>query len=280
MMTFYYWISMLFGSGVVAVLLIRQQKMLRERRIIERQQNSSDNKVLVRIDYVALIVKNNRLLTVLDGLDKRLDLKLRIFAGAVLFLLALKMVGVLPLSSRAMGMTSLLVMVAIIVLPVLFIKPLIHSKVKQMMDSLPYFIDLVAVCVQSGMTVESSLKYIGERFSHLDENLSSLILQVVKRAEVSGLEEALHELYRSMNMTEIRMFTSTLQQSVHYGTSLYENLMELSKDIRELQLLITEENIGKLSARMSVPLILFIMLPITVLIVAPGILRIMKNGLF
>ena len=124
------------------------------------------------------------------------------------------------------------------------------------------------------------MKYIGERFGHLDANLSNLILLVVKKAEVSGLEESLNELYRSIDLTEMRMFTATLQQSVHYGTSLYENLMELSKDIRELQLLVTEEKIGSLSAKMSVPLILFIMFPITILIAAPGILRILKNGFF
>ncbi|MDN6450023.1 MAG: type II secretion system F family protein, partial [Enterobacterales bacterium] len=142
------------------------------------------------------------------------------------------------------------------------------------------FVDLIAVCVQAGMTVESSVKFIAERSDDLDKNLADLMSHLVRRAEVSGLEEGLMDLYRSMDMTEMRMFCATLQQSVHYGTSLYENLMELSKDIRDMQLLSSEEKIGKLSAKMSVPLILFIMFPITILIAAPGILRIMQNAHF
>jgi tight adherence protein C len=38
-----------------------------------------------------------------------------------------------------------------------------------------------------------------------------------------------------------------------------------------------EEKIGKLAAKMSIPLILFIMMPIVILITAPGIMRVMAN---
>ncbi|HDR1493492.1 TPA: type II secretion system F family protein, partial [Pasteurella multocida] len=48
-------------------------------------------------------------------------------------------------------------------------------------------------------------------------------------------------------------------------------------DIREIQLLIIEEKLGTLSAKMSIPLILFIMFPIIILILAPGIMRVFPN---
>ncbi|MDN6633850.1 MAG: type II secretion system F family protein, partial [Enterobacterales bacterium] len=179
-----------------------------------------------------------------------------------------------------LAMIMLFVFMIVLVLPAMMLKPAINTRIKLMMDALPYFVDLIAVCVQAGMTVESSVKFIAERSDDLDKNLADLMSHLVRRAEVSGLEEGLMDLYRSMDMTEMRMFCATLQQSVHYGTSLYENLMELSKDIRDMQLLSSEEKIGKLSAKMSVPLILFIMFPITILIAAPGILRIMQNAHF
>lgn len=279
-MTLLYWMVLFSGLGITLVLLIRRQRISHQKNIIEKISNEPRNKVLARIDYVNMIVKNSRWLTFLDNLEKQIAIKLRIFIVMASILFVANHVGLISVSIQGLAMNLLLIFIAIVVMPALILKPAINSRVKIMMDSLPYFIDLIAVCVQSGMTVESALKYIAERFDNLDVNLSCLIDKVIIRAEVSGLEEALHELYRSMNITEMRMFCSTLQQSVHYGTSLYENLMELSKDIRELQLLDTEEKVGKLSAQMSIPLILFIMFPITILIAAPGILRIMQNGLF
>ncbi|MEC8483612.1 MAG: type II secretion system F family protein, partial [Pseudomonadota bacterium] len=47
----------------------------------------------------------------------------------------------------------------------------------------------------------------------------------------------------------------------------------LSSEIRAVQMLSIEEKIGKLAAKMSVPLILFIMFPIVILIAAPGVMR-------
>ncbi|MFS7242158.1 type II secretion system F family protein [Serratia proteamaculans] len=279
MMDWIYSFIFIFGVYLIAVTLIQQQKVMRQKKIIEHTTDETGKKMMAKIDYRALIIHNDRWLRFLDNLDKKLEIKLRICFCMGLLMLALKLVGIFPVSMRALAMLLLLVFVLIIIVPGLLLKPAITTRIKRMLDALPYFIDLIAVCVQSGMTVESALKYIGERFDDMDCNLASLIKLVVKKAEVSGLEDSLAELYRSMDMTEMRMFCATLQQSVHYGTSLYENLMELSKDIRELQLLITEEKIGKLSAKMSVPLILFIMFPITVLIAAPGILRIMKHAM-
>jgi tight adherence protein C len=69
----------------------------------------------------------------------------------------------------------------------------------------------------------------------------------------------------------------TLKQSLQYGSSIYGVLTTLAGDIRDVQMLTLEEKIGKLAAKMSVPLILFIMIPIVILIAAPGILRMMSN---
>lgn len=232
------------------------------------------------IDYRALIISNSPWLTFLNELEKSLPLKARICGAIGGVLLVLTVIGVLSISMKALAMIMLFVFMIVLVLPAMMLNPAINTRIKLMMDALPYFVDLIAVCVQAGMTVESSVKFIAERSDDLDKNLADLMSHLVRRAEVSGLEEGLMDLYRSMDMTEMRMFCATLQQSVHYGTSLYENLMELSKDIRDMQLLSSEEKIGKLSAKMSVPLILFIMFPITILIAAPGILRIMQNAHF
>ncbi|WP_279204687.1 type II secretion system F family protein [Obesumbacterium proteus] len=279
-MTILYLVMLLLGVLLVLVAIRQQQHWKKQRDIIEPKKEGKQQNQFSTIDYRALIISNSPWLTFLNELEKSLPLKARICGAIGGVLLVLTVIGVLSISMKALAMIMLFVFMIVLVLPAMLLNPAINTRIKLMMDALPYFVDLIAVCVQAGMTVESSVKFIAERSDDLDKNLADLMSHLVRRAEVSGLEEGLMDLYRSMDMTEMRMFCATLQQSVHYGTSLYENLMELSKDIRDMQLLSSEEKIGKLSAKMSVPLILFIMFPITILIAAPGILRIMQNANF
>ncbi|AWV44638.1 secretion system protein [Hafnia alvei] len=279
-MTMLYLTMLLLGILLVLMAIRQQQHWKKQRDIIETKKEGKQQNQFSTIDYRALIISNSPWLTFLNELEKSLPLKARICGAIGGVLLVLTVIGVLSISMKALAMIMLFVFMIVLVLPAMMLNPAINTRIKLMMDALPYFVDLIAVCVQAGMTVESSVKFIAERSDDLDKNLADLMSHLVRRAEVSGLEEGLMDLYRSMDMTEMRMFCATLQQSVHYGTSLYENLMELSKDIRDMQLLSSEEKIGKLSAKMSVPLILFIMFPITILIAAPGILRIMQNAHF
>lgn len=279
-MNIIYFLLLVLGAYALLLGVSQQQSVARQKKLLAPLTAESGEKTLAAIDYAELIVNNSRWLSLLDKYDKRLRLKMQAFGILALALVALNALGVTAFSRSGLGMLLLVIMITLIVLPGQLLKPAINNRVKGMMDALPYLIDLVAVCVQAGMTAESALKFVSEHFNHLDANLADLMKLLVKRAEINGMESALSELYHSMEMTEIRMFTATLQQSVHYGTSLYEHLIELAQDIRELQLLVTEEKVGSLSAKMSVPLIIFIMFPITILIVAPGILRIAKNGMF
>ncbi|MDN6114630.1 MAG: type II secretion system F family protein [Enterobacterales bacterium] len=279
-MTMLYLTMLLLGILLVLMAIRQQQHWKKQRDIIEPKKEGKQQNQFSTIDYRALIISNSPWLTFFNELEKSLPLKARICGAIGGVLLVLTVIGVLSISMKALAMIMLFVFMIVLVLPAMMLNPAINTRIKLMMDALPYFVDLIAVCVQAGMTVESSVKFIAERSDDLDKNLADLMSHLVRRAEVSGLEEGLMDLYRSMDMTEMRMFCATLQQSVHYGTSLYENLMELSKDIRDMQLLSSEEKIGKLSAKMSVPLILFIMFPITILIAAPGILRIMQNAHF
>lgn len=279
-MEFFFWNVFLLGACICVFLLNRNFHRNKKRKIIDAQEEAYGKSTAGLFDYKTVIIENNEVLRFLQKIETSITLKLKICLGVGGILLLCKFLTFITIDMKGLAMFMLLIFVIVIVLPAMIMKPMITTRIKEMLDALPYFIDLIAVCIQSGMTVESAIRFIAQHADELDSNLATLMKYLIKRAEVSGLEEGLLDLYRSMDMTEMRMFCSTLQQSVHYGTSLYDNLMELSKDIRELQLLDSEEKIGKLSAKMSVPLILFIMFPITVLIAAPGILRILKNALF
>lgn len=151
----------------------------------------------------------------------------------------------------------------------LLIKSIIFRKTRLLLSSFPFFIDITAACVQAGMTVENALTYSAENFHKINEDIASLIIQVVRKAEVQGLENAIKTLYQEVSFLEIKMFCTAIQNSIDFGSSIYEHLMKFSTDIREMHLLESEERISKLSVKLTLVLFLFIMIPFILLIVSP-----------
>lgn len=138
---------------------------------------------------------------------------------------------------------------------------------------LPYMLDMMAVCIQTGMTIESSLSYLSNELDDFDKDLCYHIRKTSDSAKVQGLEKALFDLSERLPTHEIRSFTLTLIQNLQYGTSISNVLSDLAEDMRKMHVLAMEEKIGNLSAKMSIPLILLIMFPIVILILAPGVMQ-------
>ena len=166
----------------------------------------------------------------------------------------------------------------VIIVPDMYLQSKIKARVHRISTQMPYLLDLMAVCVQTGMTIEASLSYLAKEMSGFDKDLTQVLTKMNERSRMVGLEKALDEMYIEIPSNEMRSFVMTLTQSMHYGSSIYSVLTTLASDIREVQMLGLEERIGKLAAKMSVPLIVFIMIPIVILIAAPGVMRLMLNA--
>ncbi|BDY04206.1 type II secretion system F family protein [Ferrimonas sp. YFM] len=194
-----------------------------------------------------------------------------------LLFIAMAAIAFSSLSGTHKMMAAALTLVAIIVLPDLYLgmrkKWLIAKTARQ----LPYMLDMMAVCIQTGMTIEAAFRYLGDELQAFDKDLCYQIRKTSDAAAVKGLEKALHDLSERVPTPEIRSFAFTLIQNLQYGTSIAQVLSDLSEDMRRMQVLSVEEKIGKLSAKMSVPLIILIMMPIVILILAPGISQLMLN---
>ncbi|PWI35233.1 biotin synthase [Vibrio albus] len=201
------------------------------------------------------------------------------FLPAKYFLMLLG-VGVIVVLGLKTGMTTLyigalaLVWVVIsIIFPDVYLDMRTKALQRHISNQLPYLLDLMGVCVQTGMTIEAAMSYLSQEMAGFDRDLAYMLKRTNDRAHIVGLEQALEELYKRVPTSEIRSFVMTLNQSLQYGSSIYTVLTTLAVDIREVQMLNLEEQIGSLSAKMSVPLILFIMIPIVILITAPGVMR-------
>ncbi|MBU2910555.1 type II secretion system F family protein [Vibrio splendidus] len=164
-------------------------------------------------------------------------------------------------------------LLAFVIAPDSYVSVRGKANIKHISSRLPFLLDLMNVCVHTGMTIESSLEYLAKELHSVDSNLAHVVRVTVERSRLVGLEKALEEFYELVPTSESQSFVMTMVQSLQFGSSVGPVLSTLATDIRELNMMDLEERIGKMGAKMSIPLIAFIMVPIVVLIAAPGILR-------
>ena len=170
-----------------------------------------------------------------------------------------------------------LTLIGVIVVPDTLLQMRRKMLIFKTSSQLPYLLDMMSVCVQTGMTIEAALVYLGKELAEFDSDLCYQIKRTSDSAKIHGLEKALNDLSDRIPTPPIRSFVLTIIQNLQYGTSVAQVLSDLAEDMRKVQILTVEEKVGKLSAKMSVPLILFIMFPIVILILAPGIMQMTLN---
>lgn len=278
-----YTLLAIFGIIILFTALSARKKFLHSREVIlgERPKDTDEDednkgKTKQQIELELLLINNNPILKALGIIDKNIKVKLLIMVAlcGAYYLYSLNDSN--PDSSSLL-ISFLTILVVTIIIPGFLINSILKSKIKKIMNDLAGFIDLVAVNVQTGISIEAALKQVATDFKTLNPDLTYVMLRIIRKSEITGMSQALQDLSISLPTTEIRMFCTVMQQSLNFGSSIYHQLIQLSSDIRELQLLTIEEKLGTLAAKMSIPLILFIMFPIIILILAPGVMRVFPH---
>ncbi|PDT76900.1 type II secretion system F family protein [Bradyrhizobium sp. C9] len=140
---------------------------------------------------------------------------------------------------------------------------LILSVLKRRFDSAirlgtPDTIDLLVVCSEAGMGLESAL----ERVAHEMRETNPAITQVLH-----GLLDDLRILPNRADAFEklattsegLRRFGTMVSQSLQYGTPLSQALRSIAVDLRRERITKLEERAHKLGAKLTVPMVLFLL---------------------
>ncbi|QIQ21316.1 type II secretion system F family protein [Zophobihabitans entericus] len=170
----------------------------------------------------------------------------------------------------------LVTIIFVIIIPGKISASILNKRIRRLSNDVPMLIDMLAVMIQSGMTVENALRFVKDKFAPINPDMASVLERACLKMDVSGINSALSLIYEEVPSREIKMLCSTLQQSVNYGNSIYQILLELASEIRELQILETEEKISAASAKMTLPMMLFILFPILVIVLGPVVVKLTR----
>jgi tight adherence protein C len=152
-----------------------------------------------------------------------------------------------------------------------------QKREREYSEGFPDLLDLLVASVEAGLSLDASVTRVTEeldrRYPNLTIHLRMLVLEL--RAGRSR-KEAWGSLADRLGIADARALATMLRQAEDMGTSLGETLGVFSQDMRAKRMLRAEEKALALSAKLTVPLILFIFPCLLGALLLPAGIRLMQ----
>ncbi|WOI53568.1 type II secretion system F family protein [Parvularcula sp. LCG005] len=163
-------------------------------------------------------------------------------------------------------------------LPQLYVTNAIKKRQQKVQLAFPDSLDLMLICVESGMSIEAAMQKVTEEVATTCPELAEEY--GLTTAELSYLQDrkvAYYNLGERTGLEGIKAVTTALIQSEAYGTPLGSSLRVMAAENRELRMQAAEKKAAALPPKLTVPMILFFLPVLFVVILGPGVLTAMKH---
>jgi tight adherence protein C len=162
-------------------------------------------------------------------------------------------------------------------LPAAFLKAKARKRQEVITDSLPDALDLMTVCVEAGLGINSAFVRIAEEF-RLSSPVLSEEFDIVNREMVAGKPriEALRALSDRTGVEDVKSLVAMLIQTERLGTSLAQSLRVHSDSLRLRRRQRAEEAAAKTTIKLVFPLVFLLFPALFIVILGPGVLQILR----
>jgi tight adherence protein C len=144
--------------------------------------------------------------------------------------------------------------------------------------TLPDALDLLVVCVESGLGLDAAMRKVCTEMSdHAKVICEELSLANFQLQMGRPRREVLHDLGVRTGVDDVRSLAAILIQADRFGSSIAQALRVQSDSMRTRRKQIAEEKAAKTAVQLIFPLVLFIFPGIFVVLVGPAAISIMKN---
>ena len=159
--------------------------------------------------------------------------------------------------------------------PELFLRNTIAKRGKELERAYPNTLDLLLICVESGMSIELAVRKVSQEIGV--ESIAMAEEMALLAAELSFLEErrtAFENLGARTGLESIRSLITVLSQSERYGTPLGAALRVLAQESRDQRMTAAEKKAAALPPTLTVPMILFFLPGFFAAILGPAAIQI------
>src|SRR5215510_3682432 len=158
--------------------------------------------------------------------------------------------------------------------PMLFLKNAIGKRQFQIKRAFPDALDLLLICIESGMSVEVAFRKVASEIVAQSVALSEEF--TLTTAELSYLQDrkvAYENLARRTGLEGVKSVCLALQQSERYGTPLGQSLRVMAQENRDMRMTEAEKKAAALPPKLTVPMILFFLPVLFVVILGPTYIK-------
>lgn len=161
--------------------------------------------------------------------------------------------------------------------PNLYVGNIAEKRQQSIMQAFPDALDMMLICVESGMSIEMAFAKVGAEVGTASSELAEELQ--LTTAELSYLQErrmAYENLARRTGHEGVKAVTMALVQAERYGTPLGDALRVMSKENREMRMQAAEKKAAALPAQLTVPMILFFLPVLFLVVLGPAVIKVMR----
>jgi len=162
-------------------------------------------------------------------------------------------------------------------LPNVFIQNLAQKRQVSIKQSFPDALDMLLICVQSGMSIESAFGKVSKEIASQSIELAEeMTLTTAELSYLQDRRQAYENLGKRSGLPGVKAVTTALIQAERYGTPVGTALRTMAKENREIRQSEAERKAAALPPKLTVPMIVFFLPVLFIVILGPAALEYMN----
>ena len=161
-------------------------------------------------------------------------------------------------------------------LPDLFVSTLTARRQTSIMNAFPDALDLLLICVESGMSVEAAFAKVAAEIGSASAELAEeFALTTAELSYLPDRKQAFENLAKRCGHPGVKQVATALNQAERYGTPMGQALRICAQENREMRMAAAEQKAAALPANLTVPMILFFLPCLFIVIMGPAVMKVM-----
>ena len=161
-------------------------------------------------------------------------------------------------------------------LPLVLLKNKISRRQLSIKRAFPDTLDLLLICVESGMSIEAALRKVSDEVGSQSVALAEeLTLTTAELSYLPDRRQAYENLAKRTDLDGVKSVCMALQQSERYGTPLATMLRVMAQENRDMRMSEAEKKAAGLPPKLTVPMILFFLPVLFIVILGPAAIKVM-----
>ncbi len=161
-------------------------------------------------------------------------------------------------------------------LPKLMLENRIQKRQLAIKRAWPDALDLLLICVESGMSIEQAFKKVADEVAVQSIELAEeLALTNAELAYLNDRRKAYENLGKRTGLEAVKSVMTALIQADNYGTPVGQALRVLAQESRDMRMSEAEKKAASLPPKLTVPMIVFFLPCLFIVIVGPAAIQVM-----